>query len=105
MGLHKKGYRPTGDWANGQAYEQTGLKTDRRQNGEVEELTEDEKYERKKLQQKNMTKKIRIYRRTGRRRQTKKRAEQTDKDGMTGERTDGRINRHTCIYQIQQSLG
>ena len=67
MGLHKKGYRPTGDWANRQAYEQTGLKTNRRQNGEVEELTEDEKYERKKLQQKKMTKKIRTYRRTVRR--------------------------------------
>ena len=78
MGLQKKGNRPTGDWANGQAYEQTGLKTDRRQNGEVEELTEDEKYERKKLQQKNMTKKIRIYRRTGRRRNVQNRQIRTE---------------------------
>ena len=66
-------------------------------------MTEDEKYERKKLQQKKMTN---VEERVDADRQRNvQKYEQTDKDGMTGERTDGRINRHTCIYQIQQSLG
>ena len=48
VGLQKKRYRPTDDW--------TGIRPNRPKNGqkdgEVEELTEDKKYERKKLQEK-----------------------------------------------------